>query len=292
LPRSGTSWVGRTIADTSGARLLHEPFNITGPRCSCGVSIDRWFLHIGDHNADAYRAHLAHLFDPRPNFYRVTNLARQVLTSGRVRPAWHFLRSLVPRPLVVKDPLALLSAEWLAREFGMRIVVVVRHPAAVAHSYARLGWNHPFEHFVDEPGLLHDLLEDLSDDIERTVARQPGVIERTAVLWKVAQAVTDRYREERPDWIFVRYEDLVRDPAAGFRDLLDRLGLRPKRGALSAVRERSLERDEAADDPYSLRRDGARAAVAWRNHLTPSDVRTIRRLVGPRVAAYYPGRDW
>jgi hypothetical protein len=46
MPRSGTSWVGRTITRALDAAYRHEPFNIAAAPCSCGVTLDRWFLYV------------------------------------------------------------------------------------------------------------------------------------------------------------------------------------------------------------------------------------------------------
>ena len=42
--------------------------------------------------------------------------------------------------VLLKDPIALLSAPWLARRFGYRPLVVVRHPAGFVSSLVRVGW--------------------------------------------------------------------------------------------------------------------------------------------------------
>jgi hypothetical protein len=49
--------------------------------------------------------------------------------------------------LIIKDPIGALSSDWLARNFDLEVVVLVRHSAAFAASLKRLNWRHPFEHY-------------------------------------------------------------------------------------------------------------------------------------------------
>ncbi len=65
----------------------------------------------------------------------------------------------------MKDPLALFSSEWLASEFDMDVVLLVRHPAAFAASVRRQGYHHPFSHFLLQPALM-DRLRPFEAEIE------------------------------------------------------------------------------------------------------------------------------
>ena len=47
------------------------------------------------------------------------------------------------RPLL-KDPIAIMSCEWLAETFNMDVIVVIRHPAAFVASLKVAGWEFAF----------------------------------------------------------------------------------------------------------------------------------------------------
>ena len=92
----------------------------------------------------------------------------------------------------------MLAAPWLAREFDMRIVVTIRHPAAYAASMRRLGWTHDFSGFLAQPGLVDDLVPGLGDDIA-AMARRPGdILDEAALLWNVIHTVIAGYRRDLP----------------------------------------------------------------------------------------------
>src|SRR4029079_14970877 len=82
------------------------------------------------------------------------------------------------RPLM-KDPIALLSAEWLAATFDMDVVVLIRHPAAFAASLKRLGWKHSFATFIQE-GRVPEVVRPYEAEI-RQQAERPGEILAQAV---------------------------------------------------------------------------------------------------------------
>ena len=89
---------------------------------------------------------------------------RNVVRAARALP-----RTRAPagsRPLL-KDPIAVFSAAWLARTFGMRVVLSVRHPAAFAASLKRLDWTFDFNQLLAQPLLMRDLLEPFGEQLER-----------------------------------------------------------------------------------------------------------------------------
>jgi len=57
--RSGTSWVGQTLAQAPGVFYVHEPFNLDRPpsRGICNIKPEHWFTHITtESEASYYRA--------------------------------------------------------------------------------------------------------------------------------------------------------------------------------------------------------------------------------------------
>jgi len=50
------------------------------------------------------------------------------------------------RPLI-KDPIAIFSTEWLCKKFNMKVLVMIRHPAAFCSSLKIKNWAFNFNHF-------------------------------------------------------------------------------------------------------------------------------------------------
>src|SRR5205823_10236861 len=110
------------------------------------------------------------------------------------------------RPLL-KDPIALFSAEWIADRFGGQVVALIRHPAAFASSLKKYRWTHPFGDFLAQPLLMRDLLSSYTEEITRFADAQrkgeePEIVDQAILFWNVIHAAVDTYRERRSDWFF------------------------------------------------------------------------------------------
>ena len=87
----------------------------------------------------------------------------------------------------------------------MDVLVLVRHPAAFAASLSRLDWRFDFTNFLSQPSLMSTDLAPFADEIEAAAQRPPDPISEAALLWKSIYATVDRYRRERPRWMFLRH---------------------------------------------------------------------------------------
>jgi hypothetical protein len=68
-------------------------------------------------------------------------------------------KRIVSSTRIVKDVVCTLMLGWLHARFpGMRIVLVLRHPCAVAHSRVKLGWDDVREDYLGQPDLIEDHL--------------------------------------------------------------------------------------------------------------------------------------
>ena len=127
--------------------------------------------------------------------------------------------------VILKDPLAVFSAAWLARRFDARVVVVIRHPASFVASMRAAGYSVNFAVFAGQPALVADRLDPYADRLAALAATRSDSIEALTLLWTLIHHHIARLRDEHPDWDFVRHEDLSLDPVAGFETLFARLGL-------------------------------------------------------------------
>jgi Sulfotransferase family len=297
INRSGTTWVGQTLARGPRMALLYEPFSPNHRRGVFRAATPEWFTYVRDDPSGrlasdlrrmlgfrySYAAELARIRSPR-------DAARMVRDGARFA-RW---RREGRRPLV-KDPIAVLAAPWLARELDMQVVVTIRHPAAYASSMRRLGWTHDFSGFLRQPGLVEELVPSLRGDIE-AMARRPGdILDQATLLWNVIHTVVDAYRRDHPDWTFVRHEDLSAAPGAGFEELFGRLGVEYTQDV-----ERYVAETTGAGNPaeagrgvvHELRRDSSAAARTWHHRLTPEEVARIRARTDSVAEAFYGEDDW
>ncbi len=293
--RTGTTWTGRMLALRPEVGYIHEPFN---PVVDRRLRFVRPYTYVCAENQDGYVEALRDMIEFRyPVVDELRRHVRARTLSGLVEnvgAAWR--RRLARARALVKDPLAAFSAEWLANRFGMQVVVLVRHPAGFASSLKVNDFRFGFAHLLEQPLLLRDLLRPFVHDIVAYAADPPPIVDQAALVWRMVYASMERFRERHPDWIFVRHEDLAREPVVGFRALYERLQLPWDEQVEAAIRWHSGD-DQVAPPPRLRRYDQQRSAShthldSWRRRLTPDEIARLREKVGSAAAAYYAASDW
>lgn len=277
---------------------IDEVFNIGHRPGICAAEFDRMFTHVSERNEAPYREAIAKSL--RFEYSPASELAalRTPKDAARMVRDWFLFERARRRELrpLLKDPVAFFSAEWLAERFGMEVVVLVRHPAAFVGSLRRLDWRYPFEHFLEQQDLMEGLLAPLADEIEAHVGHEQGdMIEHASLLWKIFYSVALTYQERHPDWLFVRHEDLSRDPLGAFRTLYDQLGIRWSDEAQKVIRAYSgRENPEEVGDEviHQIRRDSRANIWKWKERLTPAEIEQIRERVEPVSRHFYGESDW
>jgi Sulfotransferase family len=293
--RSGTTWVGRMLGVAPGVGYLHEPLS---PRRWPGWlrrPPPYWFLHISRDNEHEYAGLIRDLFAfryPWANVLRVRH-PRQAFQIAEEVPFGLWYRLQGARPLL-KDPIALMSTEWLAERFGAQPVVMLRHPAAFAASLLGLDWpRFDFANWRDQPLLLRGLLAPYERDIEAFADRPGDLIDETILLWNAIHHVIGVFQERHPDWAFVRHEDLSEEPVKGFRDLYDRLGLTWDPVAEAVILRASTGPEDVPPHLHrTVRRDSRAARWTWARRLSPNQAARVREGTAQVASAWYGDEDW
>ncbi len=278
------------------AGYVHEPFN---PNRSPGwfpESLPYWFMYLTEENAGPYERVVEDLVALR---YPLRSLARARSPRQLAQQGPELGRSVVyrvqRRRTLLKDPMALFSAEWLARRFGMDVVVMIRHPAAFVSSIKKLNWGFDYErNWLAQELLMRDLLGPWAESFRGYVG-EVDLVGEGIVMWNAMYDVVRGYRDRHPEWHFVKYDDLADDPATGFRDLYGRLGLRWDERARAEV-DRSTSESNVKEVPAwrrrAINRDSRAAKRTWTQRLTPEEVERVRRGVATVAASFYAGEEW
>jgi hypothetical protein len=285
------------IGASDAVGYIHEPFNIDRGPGICRTRFPYWFTYIRPGTdgalADDFRRLLA---------FRYNYLAQAGSVRSRrdvrvlIRDGGRFLRYRMrhARPLV-KDPMALFSAEWIAETFDAQVVVIVRHPAAFASSIKLDGWAHPFSHFLDQPALMEDHLSRFRQEIDAFAREEHDILDQAALLWRLIHSTIADYRVQHPEWLVVRHEDLSRDPIQGFGAVFEALDLSYTEDVKDAIR-RSTSRSNPADREVNgrqfLTRDSRTNIDNWRRRLTPTEIERVRARVADVSPLFYGDDEW
>ena len=125
---------------------IHEPFNIGLKLDVIDSPFPHWFQYICDENAHHYEASVRNVITynyPLASHFAKARTPRNY--AKIVRDQWRFLRHKARKDTpIIKDPIALFSAPWLAKTFDMNVLVMIRHPAAFCSSLKLKDWKFDF----------------------------------------------------------------------------------------------------------------------------------------------------
>ena len=136
--RSGTTWLGTILSCGTSVGYIHEPFNTVNVAIhDSPISIP--YQHINKESnkrsSGAFLEYLEYFVDPGFRFFFNSVFPIKSIDSRYLIPGYqHILNGVKNGTQIIKDPFALLSAEWLHTSLNWDIVIVIRHPAAFALS--------------------------------------------------------------------------------------------------------------------------------------------------------------
>lgn len=293
--RSGSTWVGKVLATSPSVRYIPEPFNINHPQCSCGCKFNLWYQYISQENEAIFYEHLKHKFGLSYDFrgeFKMSNNPKSVL-DVLTKSSKLIVRNLLGIRPLVKDPIAFFSAQWLAATFDMDVVVLIRHPAAFASSLKRLNWTFPYSHFLEQPLLMKDCLQPFADEIKRYSEQSYDIIDQASLLWRIIHYWIDEYQKEHQNWIFIRHEDISRNPLSGFQELFNQLNLDYTEATKQTILDYSSINNKKQDyEADELKRHSKKNIEIWKTRLTPAEIERVRTKVEDISSKFYCQKDW
>lgn len=299
--RSGSTWVGKVLALAPNTGYIHEPFNIEGCRDGiCRAHFPHWFFYITEETAGQYKAPLADTLRWAYSLNSEIASIDRPLDAARLLKDYSYfqLNRLRRSRIIMKDPIALFSSEWLYRTFDMDVVLVVRHPAAFIASLKVAGWTFPFADLQEQTALLEHELSEFREEIDEFVTQPTNdIIAQGILLWRIFHAQIARLQTRHPNWIVQQHETLSRSPDEAFQSLYDRLKL--DFSGISQSEFNKLVHASGRQKSTTFRpnqtqvfRDSKRNIYSWKQRLDESEIVRIRRAVEDISAQFYTEEDW
>lgn len=282
--RSGTTWVGQTVARRDDVVYEHEPFNVDHPNAASGLRLKTWFTHFESSSQKSeIVAGLDRLFS-RGAIRHAVRVCRdsELDVKTPLRFAKHLTVGYRARPRVlVKDPIALLSAGWIYERYRCRVICMIRNPLGFVGSLKHAGWKFDFDHLRRQTELMQGWLRPFADRVE-AACRPPNsddLIGKTALLWNILHFVILRYQARYRSWLFVRHEDLANDPEAGFRKIMAYLGLRMMPELLRYIEAYSSPAEGLVSEGVEYRpRDPLEVCQSYRRRLSADEIQRVQEL--------------
>jgi hypothetical protein len=297
--RSGTTWILDSLAKANGLRPVFEPLHPyvseVGFRYAHGaLRSDERCEDLAEFLADVgtgkkhglwtkYRRQVRWLLPPPAEFS-----TRQ--DAGRTAHRWRKLFQDLPELVAASrrgEPLfkcirANLMLDWLVRAQGWKVVLIVRHPAAVIESELRGSWNAEFS--LDRFRKSTSLYELTGGRYASLLARNVTPVEALAVRWVVEnQWVVQRATET--GFTVVYYEHLRNAPEVWWPRVVSALDLRrvPDDGLLARPSQQSSPKNFGAE-PLSRR-------TGWQRALDADQLAAIQGILDQAACDLYSVED-
>jgi len=286
MPRSGTTWLGRMISASKYYFYVHEFIN---PVCLFQETRPfQKYHYIDEHNIHRYEPILEKLINLTYKSEMEKNSIKHI-AKETVRSFYSMKRRALgyPQPLL-KEPNACFSSDFLSRKYGWKVIVLVRHPAAVAASFNRMGWPSDLDRILQQKTLIRKYFSKIALEKHR------DRVEEISLLWLMVMHVLTRFMERNKDWILVRHEDICRDPLGKFEKIFEKLNIffskKMKNKIISSTQSETVTPEDR--DPFHLKRNSRKLAGAWQDLLTAEEIEKIKRIVSPVSDQYYGEQDW
>jgi hypothetical protein len=280
------------------AGYIHEPFNPVHDPGVCTLKPPYWFLYLNAENEMEAYPHLLRTIQFRYNLLAGFKGAKDMYGRYQAMRMWarfNLYRLKRVRPLI-KDPIAVLSSEWLAKKFEMQVVVMIRNPFGFAGSIKVRNWGFSVDQFLNQPQLMRDHLAPLESEFRAFQESSNDTIDQAAIAWKTIYSVVLKFRQRHPEWIFLRHEDISRNPQEGFKELYKRLGLTFTEKAAQTVESYSTEESsENQKKDFLLKyvqHVSTMTVESWKQRLTEDEISRIKKVVGEVANQFYPEQDW
>jgi hypothetical protein len=299
--RSGTTWIQDAIADANDMRTLFEPLHPIGVPWSGGLAYrylepDEPAADLGAFLDTAFAGAMRSLWaDYRirpdrfnPFRYRLPNVLHNVLKTVRHYHIYHPQHRRRRGGMVVKCIRANLMLRWLAGNYDIPILYVVRHPAAVVASMLAIGtvdWSakRAIGRYTLQRNLVELVRTQFGFDITR-VMTPPAAL---TCVWCIENLLPLRWAAADPHIQPVAYETLLAEPEWTWRRVAAALALE------HLPTERMLASPSQQSAPDKRNRPFDRSDLGtWRQRLTQEQLEQIRQVLDAfRVDAYDVDQD-
>jgi len=243
--RSGTTWVEDILNFDSSSRVMFEPFH------------SKKILAL---NKFHYRKYLRADEENKESHLIISNIL-----DGNVRSTWvdQFNNNFLYKKRVIKAIRANLMLKYIKVNFPeMPIILLMRHPCAVANSKLKLEWDTHLDLFLEQDKLMLDYLNPYMDSICNATTQY----EKHIYMWCIENYVPlKQFFDNEIHIIF--YENLCLNPTSELVDLFRFLGKKAPPDNL-----RLINKPSALSQESSAIKSGESLIDSWKKDISVSQI--------------------
>ena len=272
--RSGTTWIGNVLRMASGVLYVNEPCN---PERAKGGNYSDWFKYLQPGEDDIF-------------FQKCLDSAFKGLVTCRTNWLIHkpFRRLFRGYRLVIKEVASYMSVEWVYERYKPDVLVLVRHPCAVALSEKKKGTSveRPMLEIMRQPALLENHLEPYLGVMKKAKRSY----EIYGAIWGARNRVLADLIPNYPQWKILFYEDVCKNPLGSFRHLYDHYNLDWSRRVEKFVKRTTVKEKSGT---YSISKVSEKQIDKWKHEMTRDEIEQVRKFVEPfNLSIYNSDSDW
>jgi hypothetical protein len=171
---------------------------------------------------------------------------------------------------LLKDPFALFNVAWLEKHYGVKTILLIRHPAAFVASLKVKKWTFDFKQWSDQPSLMAGPLAPFEKEILKVAQTSPDIIDQGCLLWKVINHQIQQLAKD-PNRILLHHEDLLQYPEQKFKELFKQLNL-----------TWTKQSEQFLKAPQGLpQRKPEDIIDNWKQRLSKEEVSRVRKMAHP-----------
>ena len=120
-----------------------------------------------------------------------------------------------------------------------------------------------------------------------------SIVEQAVLLWKLFHTVIDRYRKEKPHWIFLRQEDAASRPVEEFKKLYRRLDIPYKMrfGKIIESHSRVSGSNMRLTKYNHIVRDSSSTVDDWKDRLSQDEYEYVMRETAELALKFYTRKE-
>ncbi len=285
--RSGSTWTGRVLSQASNVRFVQEPFNIEKAPKHCPLTY--WFEHIeNEYNVqEPVKEYLRSFL--QPSFSRGVY---EMVRWQETKEIKCYLQEMLDKPIsyrtLYKDPIAVMSAEWIASELEADVVAVIRHPAAFVASIKLKNWEFDFHEIWKQQDFVEKNLSPFKEQIRLHSTFRYDIISQGILLWNLIYYMVYTYREKYAEkWYFIRHEDLSKEPLCEFEKIFAFLGL-----DFTESIQQYIRKSTDGSKINGINRNSKENLHTWKTRLSAEEVLRIKEGTEEIANHFYSPKDW
>lgn len=285
--RSGSTWTGNVIAKAQKVRYVNEPFNIGISRNNSPFNY--WFEFLIDSSTKHQKKSKTYI----NSFYKVFHISnmKRLFEIRSLRGLYNYMADLKGRitdRTIIKDPIAIMSTEWMNRNYNIDIVVLIRHPAAFVASLKVKDWQYDFNNYLNQPVLMNTYLKSYEELIKDFSNNKKDIIDQGILLWNTIHNTIAYYQSKYGnDWYFVKHEDLSMSPIVEFKKMFSKISL-----TLDSDVENYINETTKGTDQSGFKRNSAKNVKTWKERLSDDEIQRIKTGTEKVWEKFYTENDW